>query len=115
MIIFFFSAITASTGTSFWAGGSDIAEEGKWVWTNNSTIDCENNYCDWHEGEPNDSGHYENCLEVYHGQVKSFSNCPPGKKNLPLEGPKAPLLMSLEFCFYRRVQNFTHPISKALQ
>ena len=57
-----------STGTSFWAGGSDIAEEGKWVWTNNSTIDCENNYCDWHEGEPNDSGHYENCLEVFHGQ-----------------------------------------------
>ena len=55
------------SGTSFWAGGSDLAEEGKWMWVNNATFDCEKNFCDWHEGEPNGETR-ENCLEIIKGQ-----------------------------------------------
>ena len=54
----------ASTGTSFWAGATDKYAEGSWVWLNSNTpIDCDKDFCDWPQSEPN-SGKNENCLEV---------------------------------------------------
>ena len=44
-----------------WLGGSDSAEENKWVWTDGTKFE----YTNWVPGEPNDGGN-EDCLEVGH-------------------------------------------------
>ena len=54
----------ASTGTDFWAGATDNFAEGSWLWPNSNTpINCDGDFCDWRDGEPN-GGKNENCLEV---------------------------------------------------
>ena len=43
---------------NIWLGGSDVDEEGSWVWTDFSEWD----YSVWRENEPSDSGSGEHCL-----------------------------------------------------
>ncbi|XP_070569367.1 perlucin-like protein [Ptychodera flava] len=45
---------------SIWIGLSDAAEEGNWVWVDNSGI----SYTNWSDGEPNNSGGDENCAHI---------------------------------------------------
>jgi hypothetical protein len=46
---------------SFWAGGSDAAQEGTWRWADSTSFA----YTAWAAGEPNHfEGNPENCLEV---------------------------------------------------
>ncbi len=49
--------------SSYWVGATDLANEGTWVWADQSVMDCNSDFCDWIPGEPN-SGTEENCLEI---------------------------------------------------
>ncbi|XP_073672064.1 uncharacterized protein [Paramisgurnus dabryanus] len=44
-----------------WIGLSDIDEEGRWKWVDNSTL----NYRSWGSGEPNSNGAEEDCVMFY--------------------------------------------------
>ena len=48
-------------GNSFWLGGSDIEEEGVWVWDSNHEVMDMNRF--WHSGEP--SAHFEDCVIMW--------------------------------------------------
>lgn len=42
-------------------GGKDDVTEGQWVWTSSGTTF---DFLDWNQGEPNDSGGIEDCLQL---------------------------------------------------
>ncbi|XP_070569363.1 C-type lectin domain family 4 member G-like [Ptychodera flava] len=44
-----------------WIGLSDVAEEGKMVWVDNS----EPSYTNWSNGEPSDTSGSENCVHIW--------------------------------------------------
>ncbi|XP_049920222.1 galactose-specific lectin nattectin-like [Epinephelus moara] len=44
-----------------WIGGHDMAKEGVWMWSDGTAFDFEGL---WGEGEPNNAGHSEHCLEM---------------------------------------------------
>ena len=41
-----------------WLGGSDIDQEGSWIWSDGTCW----NYTNWHSDEPDNSGSIQNCL-----------------------------------------------------
>jgi len=44
----------------WWTGYADTVTEGTWFWSNGDT----STYTNWHSGEPNDSGHNEDCMQL---------------------------------------------------
>jgi len=53
-----------------WLGGSDLNEEGSWVWTDGSQWD----FSAWHTEEPNNAGEGEDCL-VHRGEDWNDNGC----------------------------------------
>ena len=45
-----------------WLGASDIQSEGSWIWNSNGNA---LSYTNFSQGEPNNSGGIENCLEMW--------------------------------------------------
>uniref|UniRef100_A0A8W8K429 C-type lectin domain-containing protein n=1 Tax=Magallana gigas TaxID=29159 RepID=A0A8W8K429_MAGGI len=50
------------TGEGYWTGGKDDVTEGLWVWVSSGATF---GFLDWNQGEPNDHGGLEDCLELY--------------------------------------------------
>jgi len=48
-----------------WIGFTDAKREGHFIWTN--PFYRHNKYTHWHKGEPNDSGHNEDCTSIIKG------------------------------------------------
>ena len=40
-----------------------MAQDGNWIWSDQTEMSCDNEFCDWIPGEPN-GGNMENCLEI---------------------------------------------------
>ncbi|CAL4065608.1 unnamed protein product, partial [Meganyctiphanes norvegica] len=57
-------------GEKYWTGGSDAAEEGKWMWTTGEPFKD----FPWTAPEPNNSGGDEDCLLI--GQNQHFNDVP---------------------------------------
>ncbi|XP_065935494.1 ladderlectin-like isoform X2 [Magallana gigas] len=51
-----------NTGEAYWTGGKDDVTEGLWVWVSSGATF---GFLDWNQGEPNDSGGIEDCLQLY--------------------------------------------------
>ncbi|XP_049436261.1 galactose-specific lectin nattectin-like [Epinephelus fuscoguttatus] len=66
-----------------WVGGHDMAKEGVWMWSDGSPFDLEGL---WGEGEPNNAGHGEHCLEMNYKGHPNDVNC-NGKKAYVCEKP----------------------------
>lgn len=49
------------TGEGYWTGGKDDVTEGLWVWISSGATF---GFLDWNQGEPNDHGGLEDCLEL---------------------------------------------------
>jgi hypothetical protein len=44
----------------WWTGGNDVAREGTWTWRGGDTW----SYTNWGQGEPNNSGNNEDCMQL---------------------------------------------------
>jgi hypothetical protein len=68
-------AMNAAGAASAWLGGNDIAHEGVWRWNSGRQFwsggpggsPMPGVYVNWNDGEPNDDGAHENCLQIYGG------------------------------------------------
>ena len=63
--------ILVSTGW-FWTGGTDVISESEWVWPMTGipiTL-----FADWREGEPNDEGIGEDCLQYGTHHTKKWND-----------------------------------------
>ena len=62
------TALSLSFSTNAWLGGSDAATEGIWLWPDGTAFwsgpDAGVGYASWGQGEPNNSGGSEACLEL---------------------------------------------------
>ena len=55
-----------------WIGGNDITNEGTWVWNDGTPW----SYKNWKNGEPNDFGENEDCLDIgHHGNEWNDETC----------------------------------------
>ena len=54
-----------------WLGGSDVRQEGSWEWTDGTPFD----YSAWYQGEPNNYGRNQDCLEERWGDKWDDNNC----------------------------------------
>uniref|UniRef100_A0A1W7R8T4 Putative c-type lectin n=1 Tax=Aedes albopictus TaxID=7160 RepID=A0A1W7R8T4_AEDAL len=55
---------------SFWIGASDLAEEGSFIWV---ATGQELTYANWHQGEPNDHGDNEDCIQLAYIQSTEYN------------------------------------------
>ncbi|XP_048089838.1 C-type mannose receptor 2-like isoform X1 [Alosa alosa] len=51
-----------------WIGGTDVAKEGVWVWSDGSRFD----YTHWYAGEPNNYGVGQHCLHMHKGKWDDY-------------------------------------------
>uniref|UniRef100_K1QR35 C-type lectin domain family 10 member A n=1 Tax=Magallana gigas TaxID=29159 RepID=K1QR35_MAGGI len=49
-------------GEAYWTGGKDDVTEGLWVWISSGVTF---GFLNWNQGEPNDAGGIEDCLQLY--------------------------------------------------
>jgi len=56
----------------FWLGGRDLENEGEYTWQH-SHKKLSETFNSWHEGEPNDYGHGEDCVEFTDGKWNDVS------------------------------------------
>uniref|UniRef100_A0A8W8KAE7 C-type lectin domain-containing protein n=1 Tax=Magallana gigas TaxID=29159 RepID=A0A8W8KAE7_MAGGI len=49
-------------GEAYWTGGKDDVTEGLWVWISSGATF---GFLNWNQGEPNDAGGIEDCLQLY--------------------------------------------------
>ena len=69
--------VTAAAGNKVWTGGNDAASEGTWVWSPSNTP---LSYTNWANGEPNNSGGREDCLEFRKDGTWNDERCDRGRK-----------------------------------
>ncbi|XP_050090739.1 ladderlectin-like [Anopheles aquasalis] len=56
---------TATTTEPWWIGGTDLGQEGSWIWFSTELpVGYQTGYTNWYTGEPNNYGGNENCLDI---------------------------------------------------
>ena len=65
------AAIDVGISDNVWIGATDSANEGTWLWTD----DTEVNYTNWADGEPNNSGNNEDCGGQYSNEEWNDAPC----------------------------------------
>ena len=61
----------------FWVGGTDLIEEGSWIWaTSDRSFHDDNMFTDWMSNPPNpdNNGGNEHCLEMIAGFVGQWND-----------------------------------------
>ena len=66
---FLAQAFFKGTSGTYWIGLSDQVHEGKWIWTDGSSLGADD-YSPWGNNNPNNLGGHQNCGQI----VKEISN-----------------------------------------
>jgi hypothetical protein len=75
--------------TAGWAGGTDAAKEGTFVWASGEPYDVPASF--WNEGEPNDSGGAEDCMQFVASGKLNDAGCSTELASICERGSPYPL------------------------
>ncbi|XP_013402517.1 perlucin-like [Lingula anatina] len=64
-----------SVNFSWWLGGNDMAQEGRWVWVGTNSV---LSYTNWYPGEPSNNEGIEHCLELRSVITHRWNDAPCG-------------------------------------
>ncbi|XP_013416324.1 perlucin [Lingula anatina] len=56
---------------SWWLGGNDMAQEGRWVWVGTKSVMT---YTNWYPDQPDDSGGREDCLHLWQNYAHRWND-----------------------------------------
>nr|XP_058947480.1 brevican core protein-like isoform X2 [Pocillopora verrucosa] len=66
---FLTQAFFKGTSGTYWIGLSDQVHEGKWIWTDGSSLGADD-YSPWGKNNPNNLGGHQNCGQIVKGDFK---------------------------------------------
>ena len=66
---FLTQAFFKGTSGTYWIGLSDQVHEGKWIWTDSSSLGADD-YSPWGKNNPNNLGGHQNCGQIVKGDFK---------------------------------------------